>query len=64
MEAYQLRVVDERRELCDKITKLQTFLASDKLKTLPEDEQSRLKMQCHAMCLYAEILSARIAAFR
>lgn len=61
--AYQQRVIDEKIELDDKRAKLQAFLGSDKLAALPEAEQFRLKMQCTVMCMYSDILAARIAAF-
>ena len=64
MEPHQLRVMDERRELDEKRAKLQEFLKSELFKTLDEAEQFRLKMQCSVMCLYSDILTARIAAFK
>ena len=70
MEPYQERVVAEKRELDEKLSKLANFLFSDQDKRLVAvlevmgDEHLRLlKQYCHMMD-YSKILGERIAAFR
>lgn len=63
MEPHQQRVVDEKTELDDKISRLRPFLASDKFTSLPEDEQDRMDRQLSIMVEYSEVLGERIAAF-
>ena len=60
---HQQRVVDERAELVDKITKLDSFVAGSMFSTLVMDEQGRLSKQLEIMRDYATVLQARIDAF-
>jgi hypothetical protein len=61
---HQQRVVDERRELDEKIDKLKAFIMENPIfKTLPTDEQARLNRQCDVMIEYSRILRDRIEAF-
>jgi hypothetical protein len=63
MQPHQQRVVDERAELDDKLSKLAGFFGSDLFVTLPSAEQRRLRSQAEAMRTYSGILAERIAAF-
>lgn len=63
MQAHQQRVVDEKRELADKLTKLNAFIGSKVYIGLPEDEQFRLARQAGIMKDYLDILNDRINAF-
>ena len=63
MEAYQMRVVDEHRELTEKLTRLQNFLVSSRFSEVPPPEQKRMRSQSAAMETYAEILKQRIEHF-
>tara|TARA_R100001086_G_scaffold166609_1_gene90371 strand:+ start:448 stop:651 length:204 start_codon:yes stop_codon:yes gene_type:complete len=64
MESYQQRVVDEKRELDEKATKLSNFIGtSDTFVTIDPEEQERLKEQCEIMWQYSDILGKRIEAF-
>lgn len=63
MQAHEQRVVDERKELGEKLNKLKSFIMSPILKTLPPDEQSRLDRQYDAMLAYYNILGERISHF-
>lgn len=63
MEDFQLRVVDEHRELDGKLSKLRSFFAAPGFQALPELEQWRLKQQEIHMRAYRDILAARIRAF-
>ncbi|MGL4265202.1 MAG: crAss001_48 related protein [Afipia sp.] len=60
---HQQRVVDEKRELDERIKKLTAFYSTSIFHGLPESEQSRLLRQGVAMRAYSEILGERIAAF-
>jgi hypothetical protein len=63
MEAYRQRVVDEKRELDDKLEKLGAFLKTTSFDALPTAEQRRLWLQQIFMQLYSTVLGERIAAF-
>lgn len=63
MEAHQERVVTEKKELDEKLSKLTVFLKGDLFTTLPQNEQERLMQQAEVMGRYSEILGERIAAF-
>lgn len=61
---HQLRVVEEKRDLDDKLSKLTAFLGSGKcLSIVGPDECLRLIQQSRLMRGYSAILAARIAAF-
>ena len=64
MEAYQERVVTEKTELDDKLSRLRPVVVSDKFKSLPPAEQERMERQLGLMEKYSEVLGERIAAFR
>lgn len=63
MQAYQERVVAEKRELDERGDKLEQFILSDRFGTLPAAEQERMKLQLEIMGQYSEVLGERIAAF-
>lgn len=65
MAPHQERVVIEKRELDEKLTKLITFttMQNATFAGLPHPEQARLIRQRRIMELYSEVLSERIAAF-
>jgi len=62
--AYQQRVLDEKRELDERLSKLDAFILDNPMftKLLP-DEQERLARQSKAMAVYSGILDERIACF-
>lgn len=60
---HQLRVVEEKAALKDKLVKLVSFIESPNFATLAEDERVRLKVQSTFMDGYLRILEQRIAAF-
>lgn len=65
MQAYQHRVVDEKRELDERLGRLFTFMQKDPaFYELPNAEQDRLTRQSMAMAQYSMILGERIAAFK
>lgn len=64
MQPHQQRVVDERKELTEKLDKLKAFIETNPVfKTLSTDEQGRLNRQFDVMAEYSSILGQRIAAF-
>jgi hypothetical protein len=63
MEAYQERVVLEKNELDEKISKLSTFISSEKFSSVKEDEVNRLRNQLSIMIDYSNILGERISNF-
>lgn len=64
MQQHQQRVVNEKKELDDKLDKLKNFIENTILfKSLPADERGRLNRQFDVMAEYSSILSQRIAAF-
>jgi len=61
MQPYQERVVEERRELDEKISKLDKFIAGNEIfDALPPDEKYRLRDQLRVMMRYSSILGERI----
>lgn len=64
LQPHQQRVVDEKKELDDKATKLSNFIGENPIfANIDAEEQERLKEQCEIMWQYSEILGKRIAAF-
>jgi hypothetical protein len=65
---HQQRVVDEKAELDDKVSKLGAFIDTfdkpfSKFAMPPEPERQRLYAQHRVMAQYSQILAERIAAF-
>lgn len=64
LHPHQQRVVDEKKDLDQRLDKLSQFIDSNQIfPTLDEYEQDRLQRQVRAMSDYSEILKERIAAF-
>ena len=64
MEAYQQRVVDEKSELDERLSKLVNFSNTDMFAKLSWDEQERMNTQRHLMCALSGVLGTRITAFK
>lgn len=64
LQLYQLRVIDERDDLLDKVEKLFRFTGSETMRTLPHAEQWRLVRQLDHQRSYLAVLNERIAAFK
>lgn len=60
---HQQRVVDEKSELDEKLSKLDAFLRTDTFKSLRNEEQILLDRQATAMRIYSGILGERIKLF-
>lgn len=63
MADYQVRVVEEKKSLDEKISKLSSFIGSVKFGGIGIDEQNRMRNQEAAMMNYSNILSERIENF-
>ena len=64
MQPHQQRVVDEKKDLDEKLDRLKAFLETSPIfNGLPADERERLGRQFDVMAEYSSILSQRIAAF-
>jgi hypothetical protein len=64
MQPYQQRVVEERKELDEKIDKLDKFIAGNEIfAALPPDEKYRLRDQLRIMMRYSSVLGERIEHF-
>lgn len=63
MLPHQERVVQEKKELDEKLTKLSAFGTTPLFVALPAEEQGRLNRQHTVMEEYSRILGERIAAF-
>ena len=62
METYEKRMVDEYKELCDKIEKLNVFITENENDdSVVSNEHYRMMMvQYYAMCAYEGALRMRI----
>jgi hypothetical protein len=60
---HQQRVIDERTELIDKITKLHNFFKTEIFGNLDDEDQDLLDQQVQKMMNYADILFKRINKF-
>ncbi len=64
MQPYQQRVVEERDQLAERLTKLGKFIDEGMVFcALPLDERRRLENQAAVMDEYLAILNERIAAW-
>ncbi len=63
LQPHQQRVVDEKKELDEKISKLETFTQGELFSTLDKDDQTLLSQQLDVMNSYSEILGKRIERF-
>lgn len=63
MEAYQERVVEEKRELDEKLAKLLAFIDTERFAALSVEEQMRMNIQRSIMACYNQVLGQRIEAF-
>ena len=62
-EEWQLRVIEEKKELADKLDKLCKFVVGEAFKALPATQQNLLNRQWVHMKSYLDVLNERIAAF-
>lgn len=61
MRPYVERMLNEQKELCEKIEKLGEFISKNHIfDKLSKDEQYDMKLQLGAMELYSSVLQHRI----
>ena len=63
MNPYQLRVIEEKEQLDEKLAKLILFFNNPIYLGLDDAEKGRLKRQVDAMGNYSVVLGERIAVF-
>jgi hypothetical protein len=63
LQPHQQRVVDELCARAGELERLEAFIGGQVFKTIPEDEQARLRDQATVMTSLTNILRQRIAAF-
>lgn len=63
LQPHQQRVVDERTDLNDKITKIHAFFKNEVFNGLPQEDQDLLNEQSQIMMNYSDILLKRINRF-
>lgn len=62
-QPHQERVIQEKKDLDEKIEKLGAFFPTELCQSLPFNERSRLSRQITVMKEYSSILGERIADF-
>lgn len=60
---HQLRVIEEKEQLDDRVSKLTAFIESDRVNLLPVKDKELLERQLVVMTSYSDILRDRIALF-
>jgi CBS-domain-containing membrane protein len=61
---YQQRVITEKTDLDEKLSKLSSFIEREDFRSIVRtDEQERLIRQKVIMGLYSEVLAERVASF-
>lgn len=63
MKDWQERVVQESKDLDDKIVKLKAMICSDRFEALQDMDQRLLVQQLAVMKQYASVLKVRIQRF-
>lgn len=63
MQDFQKRVVAEKAQLDEKISKLEAFIRTDTFPGLPDEEQLDLNLQFQIMEDYSRVLERRIERF-
>ena len=63
LQPHEQRVVDERTDLIEKITKLHAFFKTEIFENLQEEDQKLLEEQSQLMMNYSDILLKRINRF-
>ena len=57
---HQVRLIIEKRELSERLSKLKSFMGQQVYRDLPMDERRLLGVQCSAMETYLQVLVIRM----
>jgi hypothetical protein len=63
LKPYQQRIVEEKAELDERLSKLNAFIAAPAFGAIHLAERERMSEQSEVMACYSHILRERIAAF-
>lgn len=63
LQPHEQRVVEERNDLIEKVTKLHAFFKTEMFNSLKKKDQDLLDEQSRVMMNYADILLKRIERF-
>ena len=57
---FKTRLVEEQVQLEDKLSKLKSFIESDKFESIDDAQRALLKVQANAMSTYNQCLKERL----
>lgn len=60
MSDFKTRLVEEQVQLEDKLSKLKSFIESDKFESVDDAQRALLKVQANAMSTYNQCLKERL----
>lgn len=60
MSDFKTRLVEEQVQLEDKLSKLKSFIESDKFESIDNAQRALLKVQANAMSTYNQCLKERL----
>nr|DAE92615.1 MAG TPA: hypothetical protein [CrAss-like virus sp. ctZ6R2] len=60
MSDFKTRLVEEQVQLEDKLSKLKSFIESDKFESIDDAQRALLKVQANAMSTYNQCLKERL----
>lgn len=60
MSNFKTRLVEEQVQLEDKLSKLKSFIESDKFESIDDAQRALLKVQANAMSTYNQCLKERL----
>lgn len=60
MSDFKIRLFEEKKQLDDRHSALESFLKSDKVTTIDPVQVTLLNIQSHAMATYSQCLEERI----
>lgn len=60
MSDFKTRLVEEQVQLEDKLSKLKSFIESDKFESIDDAQRALLKAQANAMSTYNQCLKERL----
>lgn len=63
MQPYQQRVIEEERDLSEKLKKLSAFIEGSQFGLMPDGEKALLQEQAEHMRAYVIVLKKRIELF-